>query len=100
MEVDHINGLRDDNRICNLRLCSHSQNGKRHITIPTAKTPYKGLVWKKNRNKWNAQIRVEGRWLYLGSFIDPKKAAIAYDRAAITHFGQFAGLNFPGDWII
>jgi hypothetical protein len=92
-EVDHRNRNKLDNRKENLRLAEHAQNvancGKRsHNT-----SGFKGV--RAKRSKWAAEIRVEGKTLYLGTFVEKEAAARAYDQAATRHFGEFAGLNFP-----
>ena len=46
-----------------------------------------------NRKKWIVQIRALNKKLYLGRFNDIKKAALAYNRAALKYHGEFAHLN-------
>ena len=43
---------------------------------------------------WVAKITVDGKQRYLGSFKDLKLAALAYDEAARSLFGEFAHTNF------
>lgn len=94
-EIDHINNQRDDNRIENLRNTTRSQNGKNR-SIETGRTSqYKGVYWNKEKNKWKAHIKINGKPKYLGYFTSEEDAARAYDRAAIEHFGIYAKLNFP-----
>lgn len=91
--VDHLNGDRLDNRRANLRVCSRSQNQMNRRKL-AGRFRFKG-VWRGDRGRWRAQIRVDGRLLYLGRFDTDSDAAHAYDAAARQHFGQFAHLNFP-----
>ncbi len=89
--IDHINRNRLDNRKCNLRICTHSentQNQKRKSTL------FKGIYFNKSNNKWRSLIRMNGITYRLGSYIDPVDAAIAYDIAALTLYGDTACINF------
>ena len=54
---------------------------------------YRGLV--KKRNKFVAQMNIDGKCMFLGSFLTRKEAAIAYDRAAIKAKRPMSSLNFP-----
>jgi len=90
--IDHINGERSDNRLCNLRIATASQNvinsRKRKSSFQ-----YRGL-WRNN-SRWSASICLAGRKIYLGTFLTDIEAAQAYDKAALQMFGEFARLNFP-----
>lgn len=89
--VDHINGVRHDNRKCNLRVCSQKENMRNRRT--TNQAGYKGVYWNKKLHCWTARIRVDGRTLYLGSFPSPREAAYCYNMAASQLHGEFAELN-------
>ena len=91
--VDHINGNRLDNRKNNLRICSFLENRRNKSIYKNNKSGFKG-VDKSSKNRWRATIRINGEKIHLGSFIDKKEAALAYDLAAQKHFGEFARLNF------
>ena len=96
VQVDHKNGDRLDNRKENLRLCNNAENN-RNVGLRKKKgrtSPYKGVSWCKNTNKWRAGITLNYRWIHLGRFIDPKEAALAYDNAAMLYFGEFSRTNF------
>lgn len=54
---------------------------------------YSGVHWHRRDRKWIARIRIDGRRVHLGGFDDPVKAARAYNRAALEHFGEVARLN-------
>jgi len=94
-EVDHINGDKLDNRWPeNLRVATRSQNtanSKPH----TGTSRYKGVSWNKRDRRWKAQIRHNGKLLYLGYFTDQIEAAKAYDTAALRLHGEYARCNFP-----
>jgi len=93
MQVDHINHNGLDNRKCNLRLCTRSQNAYNRKPRPDCSSQYKGVSFHKRYKKWEAYIRVKGKLNHLGSFDDEIDAAQAYNEAAREHFGEFAYLN-------
>lgn len=86
--VDHRNGDPRDNRRANLRQCSVSQNS---CNAPPRPNKFKGVYTDKG--KIVARIKVGDRLVWLGRFASPAEAAMAYDRAAERHFGDFAWLN-------
>lgn len=89
-EVDHINGNPLDNRRANLRLCSRQQNSRnRHSRFGAS--PYVGVA--RERKKWFAYINCDGVRTRLGVFHSEAEAALAYNKAAIKLFGEFANLN-------
>ena len=95
MFVDHINCDKLDNRKSNLRLCTSSQN-KMNVGLKSNNTTgYKGVSFRKDRNKYRASIELNGKTFRLGTYTDPVEAAKAYDEAAKRLFGEFARLNFP-----
>ena len=93
-EIDHRNGNGLDNRRCNLRDCTRSQNNQnRHKTKGTSQ--YKGVSWYKNGNKWRTEIMLNLKRYHLGYFNSEIEAAKSYDKKAKELFGEFALLNFP-----
>lgn len=55
---------------------------------------FRGVCWNKLNKKWQVNIKVSGKKLYLGLFVDENEAAREYDRAAKQYFGAAAKLNF------
>lgn len=95
MFVDHINHNKLDNRRCNLRICTPTQNMANRLTWGDKASVYKGVY--KSRKRWRASIMINGKKINLGSFDSQEDAAKEYDRAAIRLFGEFAltnGLEF------
>lgn len=93
--VDHINGNTLDNRRSNLRHCSNQQNSFNHKGQKRQRkySKYKGVKKNTKCNTWSARITVSGKAIYLGSFKTENEAAIAYNNAALEHFGNFCYLN-------
>jgi len=95
--VDHVNRCGLDNRRCNLRTATVSQNAA-NMRRPSHNTSgFKGVTWSKARRKWIAKLVKNQRNINLGLFSDPADAARAYDRAARETFGEFAYTNFPAE---
>ncbi len=97
MFVDHINRNGLDNRKANLRPATHAQNSCNRAKRGnrTYASKYKGVTSRSNSKTYQANIRVNGHPISLGSFDDEVKAAKAYDRAAKKYHREFAVLNFP-----
>jgi hypothetical protein len=98
--VEHINHDGLDNRKSNLRIATVAENNRNRRKITTWRgrpvaSPYKGIHASPSRKMWYADIYVKGKLISLGSFADQKDAALAYDKAAREHYGEFAVLNFP-----
>lgn len=96
-EVDHVNHNGLDNRVCNVRKCTRSQNSQNRKPQKKENTSkYKGVNWQKRDCLWQAQIKKNGTTIHIGSFNNEIDAATAYDVKAKELFGEFAHLNFPG----
>lgn len=82
--VDHINGNPLDNRRCNLRIVTARQNSwnRREFRTASKSSKFVGVYWCKAKNKWRAQISIDGRRKMLGSF-DTEEAAGACVLAAV-----------------
>lgn len=77
-EIDHINGIRHDNRLVNLRLATRQVNShNRHGT--------KGYYFHKPSKKWRALMYVDKRQIHLGSFNDESSARDAHLKAKRIH---------------
>ena len=90
IEIDHINGIRDDDRIANLRLSSAMENKWNQGKHRNNTSGYKGVIFDPRMGMWRAQIRFNRKRYYLGWFDSPEKAYAAYCEAAIRLHGEFA----------
>lgn len=82
LDIDHINGDRADNRWCNLREATNSENMQNQRRGHSDSTSgLLGVSWHKNRSKWRAQITANKQTINLGSFSTPEEAHAAYLKA-------------------
>lgn len=91
-EIDHINGNKLDNRRCNLRIVSRSQNAQNKGPRKDSPTGFKGVTIQGK--KFLSQIHSEKKNYRLGLFDSAENAARAYDAKALELFGEYAWLNF------
>lgn len=90
--VDHIDGDKLNNRISNLRPASTAQNARNCKLRIDNSSGYKGVSRAKS-GRWEACIKVGKKKKTLGTFGDPRTAALAYDEAAREEYGEFAKTN-------
>lgn len=78
-EIDHINGVRDDNRICNLRECTRSENmqNQRRAHVDNA-SGLLGATWNKQHRKWQSKLQINKRMHHVGYFDSAEAAHAAY----------------------
>jgi hypothetical protein len=92
-EIDHMNGIRADNRIANLREATREENGRNQKKHKDGRSRFKGVSWAKWAGRWEANIRLCGKKKRLGYFVSEEDAADAYNAAAAESYGEFARLN-------
>jgi hypothetical protein len=93
LQVDHINGVRAENHIDNLRMVTNAQN-LRSFQKVRGKSKFRGVSWNKSVKKWIARIMLDGKRKHLGCFNDEAAAARAWDAAAIESGYNPEALNF------
>jgi len=84
--TDHINQDKLDNRKSNLRVAGKSLNGLNRGKNKNNTSGHKGVYWDKWSDKWKAELKIRGKKLSLGRFLDIKdavKARIAGEK----HYG-------------
>lgn len=92
-DIDHINGIRHDNRKQNLRPCKHFQNIINSKTYSNNTSGRKGVYWDKTRNKWMAIITVNKQTINLGRFDNFKDAVLARENAEKIYHKEFSNKN-------
>lgn len=66
--IDHINRIKTDNRIANLRDIPQLLNGQNKSVHKNNTSGHPGVIWHKREKNWRARIRVNGKDIYLGGF--------------------------------
>lgn len=88
--LDHINLVKLDNRIANLREANSTQNKANIGRQRNNKSGFKGVFWYAKVRKWRATIGLDRRRIHLGDFETPEAAHAAYCKAATELYGEFA----------
>lgn len=94
MIVDHKDGDGLHCERANMRVCTKTQNNRNTGAKRNKASRYKGVHWAKDKARWRAYIKLNGKAMGLGHFKDEVEAARAYDLAARQHYGEFARVNF------
>lgn len=88
--LDHINGVKNDNRIENLRPASLSQNQHNAKTSSNNTSGIKGVCFHKDTQKWMARVKIGGKSKHLGLFTDLAEAEAVIRQARESLHGEFA----------
>jgi hypothetical protein len=91
--IDHVNGVKDDNRAINLRLATKQQNSAnlRGCNRSNKTSEIRGVCWYRNYNKWRSYVRYNGKMITIGYFATKEEAARAVEVKRLELFGDFAG---------
>jgi hypothetical protein len=87
--VDHINGERTDNRLCNLRLATKAQNSYNRVKNKNNSSGAKGVYFIQNLGKWAASFQFKGKKIYLGVYSTVEDAAEAVRVNRGLYHGEF-----------
>lgn len=85
-QIDHINRVRNDDRICNLRDVTAFENmHNQGLTRSNNTTGVVGVSFNKRQSKYVASVYVNGRCIFLGQFVTLEEAAQARARGKALH---------------
>ena len=88
--VDHINHDTLDNRRCNLRVCTSSQNAMNARVPKNSTSGVTGVGWNKDKTKWVARIAIDGCRVLLGYFSNKQDAINARKEAEEKYYGEYS----------
>lgn len=91
--TDHRDGNGLNNRRKNLRPATIAQNARNCRRPKNNTSGVKGVTWHAKDNRWRAQIKVNGKRVWLGSFTSLDAAATAYARGSAEFHGEFGRLE-------
>lgn len=95
MQIDHINGVKNDNRLENLRLATNAENARGYLTpIKGKAAKYRGVSRCSRLDRWQARIRHNGKDIHIGHFVSQVAAALARDIKALELGFPAEGTNF------
>jgi hypothetical protein len=89
-QVDHKNGNRLDNRLCNLRVASRNQNCANSKLRKDSFSGVKGVLWSKAESRWIARLDYKGRRVLRRRFTTKEEAEACVREARLRFHGEFA----------
>jgi len=93
-EIDHIDNNKLNNKIVNLRECTHRQNMQNRKLRVDNNSGTTGVSWQDSRKKWLARSSDEkGNRVYLGYYLDYEEAKDAVERFKLEHHKEFARID-------
>lgn len=92
-QIDHINQVKDDNRICNLRTCSQELNMQNYGPQKNNTSGYRGVFLHKQSGKWQAKVTLHGKRKSLGLYETAAEADVVARAASIAAYGEFSYAN-------
>lgn len=95
--VDHVNGIKTDNKVKNLRFATYSENLYNTKSYKNSSSKYKGVCWHKRNKKWIARYRdADGKLIHIGYFESEIEAHQAYQKAVKELHGEFLRKTLDG----
>ncbi len=90
LQVDHINQDTLDNRRCNLRICTQTENNRNRKRFNPDKP--KGC-YQNQYGTWTVRISVDNKDIVIGNFKTKDDAEMAYKDASIKYHGEFSCID-------
>lgn len=87
--IDHIDGVRTNNRIENLRVATPSQNLQNSKRRIDNKSGTKGVSWDNSRSQWAVRIKVGSIYRYFGRYQDLELAELVATEAREKYHTNF-----------
>lgn len=84
-EIDHVNGIKDENRFENLRDAAPVVNSHNKGLSVRNKSGINGICWHKRDRRWSVSIGVNGSGKHIGTFVSIEEAIAARQRANIEY---------------
>ncbi len=97
MQVNHVNGVKDDNRLVNLELVTRQHNQQHCEKRNNNTSGHKNICWRKDCEKWAVRIKVNGKNKHFGTFDNIEDAINKRDEAIreLNATGHRYIINFP-----
>lgn len=89
--IDHINRNRSDNRLCNLREATYTENNHNKSISKNNTSGCPGVYWSERDGKHRVQITIQRKNIYIGSFKCKEEAIAARKAAESKYYSTFAG---------
>ena len=96
-QIDHINGIKNDNRLENLRWVLRSQNERNKKKKINCSSQYLGVCWDKRADKWLASVKINRKNKHIGLFATELEAFSAW-KAFVIEKGLQEFYN-QVDWV-
>jgi hypothetical protein len=95
-DIDHINGIKADNRLCNLREATRSQNIRHSGVYKNNISGHKGVYYHARLDKWEAHIHYNKKLRYLGVYPTKEEAIAVYTAFAAAICKEFLHSSLEG----
>lgn len=87
--IDHINQIKTDNRISNLRLATKKQNKENSPIYKNNKSGFRGISWVEPSKKWRAAVSHNKKVIYLGLYDDINEASKVVELKRLELFTHY-----------